>query len=210
MCRVILGEFCSKWVKASSIQFCWVHRAFGSVLNFVSNSIDFKKFLLFFDLRSSQSFFPRLSFMCGLLAEGEWWCVQTHKHTHKYMHTYTSYLLIKGFKLTGEKARLRWKYQFLKYLALISDWYTVLYIVLLKFTFVTGITNTAFSSMGANSSPDLSCNLWDHCWSLRNQQCCSLIAGGPLESSSQSSPWNSQEGQEPPPNASFSVDLGPY
>lgn len=138
MCRVILGEFCSKWVKASSIQFCWVHRAFGSVPNFVSNSIDFKKFLLFFDLRSSQSFFPRLSFMCGLLAEGEWWCVQTHKHTHKYMHTYTSYLLIKGFKLTGEKARLRWKYQFLKYLALISDWYTVLYIVLLKFTFVTG------------------------------------------------------------------------
>lgn len=55
--------------------------------------------------------------------------VYTQTHVSMHTHTHTNFLHKQCFKWTGEKARLRWKYQFLRYLALISDWYTVLYLM---------------------------------------------------------------------------------
>lgn len=147
--------------------------------------------------------------MCGLFAEGGK-LVCTHKPMYVCTHTH-EFSTQAVFQMDWRKSKVKVEIP-IPQISGTDIWliHGLIPYVLLKVTFFIEITNTALSSMCANTSPDLSCNLWELCWSLINQQCCPLIAGGSLESSGQRSPWRCQEGQGPPPNGSFSVDLEPY
>lgn len=138
LCRVILREFCSKWVKKLLVQDCWIPEVWDLFLTLCPTQ-----------LTSVWFFYFKTYYFQGLLLEVvsfEKWkvrCMCTRTHPCAYIHicicihtdTHRNVLHIYNVSGWWKSARIRWKCYSFRYPALISDWYTVLSQVLFKLMF---------------------------------------------------------------------------